>query len=470
MWEKDNLHDKIVYQKARQETRDKILTESKSYTKQINDFISDVNKIGFKDGINKWLNKGEFDKIAKHCWPPRCKGDMTIRRTRFYDLFKTQGELAIEWCERMIGSSYVWVLITGWYACGMDNDWRNVMSRISIYPMGVWDTVTGAISNYVKSNDMEEGWQLYAEMKCLTGYRLLPWPGFDDEKQTKGLAEGGNEHDMYLTFDEWTKIALKEGLSRPTTYATFEEYVASGDWITQGASSEGRIEVEYQGKVYNVKCRKNMVPDALTIEQLVKMSLNKKTQTSSAFAKCELGKVRIAVCSDLETYLKMNWIVTISGRGYKEWRHVTRNETSRTKLKRMKYMVDRCKKGLFGMAWDYEGFERQVKTIELVIIYCRIVEAARFNVPNGSLTEFDKIVKEVEISFWHSYIKSMNGREIPVEGGLPSGLYLTSIVGDGFNLTACTAVAEILKQLGVPRLRKRIQKYKVTIRHSWIEM
>lgn len=409
----------------------------------------DVKTIGLIETISKHLHHNDFDKICKVIWPPRVKGDMTLRRTRMYDCFKTCGETAILWACGMIGSSYIWVCITTWYACGAGPEWRKDFEQLSKQPLKVWDTICKSITNFVKSHDMEKHWTKYAELTCLSGYRILPWPDFDPEESTKALAEGGNDHEMFQTFDWWSRIALTSGLSKPAVYKTFDDYVRSGDWITQGASSRGRLEVHYQGDVFNVKCRKNMVPDAISVDDLIKYAYAAKEQTSTAFAKCELGKVRIAVCSDLETYLKMNWIVSMSGRGYKDWKHVTRNEDAMMKLRRMRNMVKRCKAGLFGMAWDYEGFERQVKTDEMISVFERIVQAATANVPIGSKAQWDYLTDEVRQSFFQSYIISMDGSRFHVTGGLPSGLYLTSIVGDGFNLTASTAVLQLLERIGV---------------------
>lgn len=430
-------------QEIKEEIKEKL---EKNGFGEVSKSISDK---GWSKTIKEWLDKKDFDKICKIIWPPRVKGDLTLRRTRFYDLFKVNGDVAIDWAVGMVGSGYIWTAVTTWYASGAGQAWRDDLSELSKQPLSVWDTVCKAVTNFVKSHDMEANWILYAEMTCLSGYRLLPWPGFDAEENTKTLAEGGNEHDMYKTFDWWSKVALNQGLSKPTVYRTFEDYIRSGDWITQGASSRGRLTVEYKGEEFRVKCRKNMVPDAISVDELIEYCYASKKQVSTAFAKCELGKVRIAVCSDLETYLKMNWIVTISGRGYKEWKHVTRNEDAIAKLRRMRYMIRRCKAGLFGMAWDYEGFERQVKTTEMVTVFERIVEAATFNVPVGGRKRWDYLVEEVRQSFYDSYIISMEKTEFKVTGGLPSGLYLTSIVGDGFNLTASTAVMTLLEKVGV---------------------
>jgi hypothetical protein len=432
------------------EEQDEVKKGRSEKEEHIRRMIDEFKTSDFKNLILKNLENKDFDReICRKLWPVRVKGDMTIRRTRFYDLFKTKGDTAIEFAIELIGINYIRTLITTWYATTTDEEWRLTMLPLCKMNMTSWDNVTKKISNKVKSNDMEKGWHKYAEMGCLSGYRLAPWPGYDPEKDTKTLAEGGEKHDMYKSFDWWSKIALTEGLYQPTQYQSFDDFVKSGIWITQGASSMGKLEVEYEGKIYKVKCRKNMVIDAISMDELIELGYAARKQRSTAFMKNELGKIRIAVCSDLETYLKMNYIVTMSGRGYKAWKYVTRTENALQKLKRMRNMIEQCKVGKFGMAWDYQGFERQVKTLELVIIYSRIAEAAKGNVPPNEIKRWEEIETTVRDSFWNSVIVSLEGMEYEVQGGLPSGLYLTSICGDGFNLTACTAVIEVLKLLDV---------------------
>jgi len=395
----------------------------------------------------------DSDKLCQTIWPPRGKGDLAIRRSRFYDLYKCWGRDSITLAWSMRGQDYIRTLITVWYAMSAGKDWTNNCSWMFQLTIEQWDKTTSHINNRLKSNQSQEGWHMYAELKCLTGYRLIPWPGYDEEKDTEALAKGGLEKDLPKGgFAYWVKVALKSGLALEHKYETFLDFLKSGEWITQGASSIGRLEVTYEGKTYNVKCRKNLVPDAFTPEMLHAMSMEHEGQRSTAFIKEELGKCRVAVCSDLETYLKMCYIVHMSGRGYKYWKSVTRQENVRTKIYRMLRTIRQCQQNLFGMAWDYEGFDRQVKTIELMLIYIQIASAASYNIPMTSRSEWDLIRANVDASFNKSVIISMSGKEYPVEGGLPSGLYLTSICGDGFNKTFCVAVNEILQMLGIQKV------------------
>jgi hypothetical protein len=85
----------------------------------------------------------------------------------------------------------------------------------------------------------------------------------------------------------------------------------------------------------------------------------------------------------------------------------------------------------------------------MVSIFNRIVEAATGNVSAGAMSRWLELTNHIRESFYHSYIITPEQERIHVTGGLPSGLYLTSIVGDGFNKTACNAVITLLREVGV---------------------
>lgn len=398
------------------------------------------------------------EEKAKQIWPLRSKGDGVLRRTRWFDLFKVaeQEGFVLKRLICLVGMDYIHALNLAWWMLLV----QDTKGMEDVLPLDIKtsDLFFGKLSDELKSTDVEEGWEPYAEMKNLTGYRLLPWPGYDDYADTVALAEGGVEkHTIGGRFNgAWMRTALSSTPKNDTAYIDFDEYVASGKWLTSGASSMGRLEVEYEGKITKVKCRKNMVPDAISLEDLPALALEQLEQISTAFDKNETGKVRIAVCSDLLTYLKMNYITELSGRRYKHWKNVTRNETGREKLRRIIRMMEQCHNG-YGMAWDYKGFERQVALEDLDTLIAIIGEQAIDNTPIMFRQKVSAIVDQCRVGLYRSYIIPKNaglgGRafKIEVTGGLPSGLYITSIAGDGYNKTMDEYVAEICTLLGLSK-------------------
>lgn len=342
--------------------------------------------------IDSWFAAGcSDDEISRTIFPFRAKGDKVLRRTRFFDLYQMYAakKPLNQWLK--IASSYkldyIRTLNTLHYLCKLPQT-EGIEKIVLAGDIDFLDERTNLLTNMLKAQDADDGWWMYAETKCLTGYRLSPWPGFDETKSTEELASGTNEeHRMYKTFGEWLDIATASVKGRPTQWMSLAQFIESGNWLTAGSSSEGYINIIFDGKKYKVKCRKNFVKDALTVDELLKITAVGK-QTSTAFAKCELGKVRIAVCSDIGTYLLMAWYCFITGYPYKRWKWTTRNETGDEKLERMLKLLERLRYKYFGMAWDYKGFERQVSLKLQIDMLQNFDRAGRANVPAVMLSEW----------------------------------------------------------------------------------
>jgi len=149
----------------------------------------------------------------------------------------------------------------------------------------------------------------------------------------------------------------------------------------------------------------------------------------------------------------MAYVVEMSGKGYKDWEYVTRNENGIGKLRRIRDMI-RGLRNSFGMAWDYKGFERQVRTVDQAEIFRVIANAAIDNMLPLQKPAMEKMVAELIEHMYDSVITSLAKERIPVTGGLASGLYITSMVGDGYNKTFVWLVQRAFQKLGLEPFRK----------------
>jgi hypothetical protein len=401
--------------------------------------------------LQSWYdNQCRDDMISQELYPFRCKGDKAIRRTRFNDLFKMYYKhpfLEI-WLKKAIGLDYFRALNTIHYLCKLDET-EGVEDLILRGDIDFLDERTTKLTNLLKANDTQDLWWKFAELKCLTGYRLSPWPGFDERKSTEELASGvGDEHKMYFSFEQWLTKATAGVVGKPTKWLNLRQFIESGLWLTAGSSSAGHIEIIFDNKPYKVKCRKNFVKDALTVDQLYTLTAVGE-QVSTAFAKCELGKVRIAVCSDIGTYLLMAWFSYITGYPYKQWKWTTRNETGNEKIERMLKLIRRLSASCYGMAWDYKGFERQVQTKIMVDMLRNFERAGYRNIPAGNLKEWRFWRDKLFNSFDNAILVAPDSTVFKVTGGLQSGLFITSSTGDAVGVGAAEAATELLKMLGV---------------------
>lgn len=407
----------------------------------------------FSAFVLRYYNTGGFEALLKILYPPRSKQDMNIRRTRFRDLFLyyiSQGvtQLTILW--DMMGQDYIRTLITCWFCQGLN---KNIFPLLTQTTIPQLDDSTNELTNLLKSNPAKLGWQIFAELKNLTGYRFLPWEGFDAKADTIEFATGGALHDMYHSFTHWLKDAIGPLNSKSSSFKplTFLQFITSNHWITAGASTEGKIVIIYDGKQHKVKCRKNVVKDVIEISALHKAAIDSTQQIAHAFAKYETGKIRIAVTGDLLSYLKMAWLAYLAEYSYKRWPETTRQEDGLARTTRMLAIIDACKAGVFGLAWDFKGFERQVQTAESKIIQSQVNDQAIANYPSSA-----DVAQNVMDTFDNSTLIGMDGTAYQITGGLPSGILGTSYIGDGFNLAASQAAIKLLVALGGTKAQSRL--------------
>lgn len=394
-----------------------------------------------------WSQDCSDDSLSRQFFPPRSKGDLAIRRTRFLDL-RLSNKIEKELVQQFIGIDYIRSLCSLWYLAAFPEA-LEVAQLLTIRDINVFDDLTSKLSNKLKATQVDGEWELFAELKCLTGYRLLPWPGFDVAEDAKLLASGGETHNMYQGFDDWLRQATSNATTRDTPWITLKEYIESGDWVTAGASSAGSLTLEFLDETYHVKCRKNFVLDVLTYDELTKIAED-PTDDSVVFVKNELGKLRLAVVSDLGSYLLMSWFARVSGYSYKSWKWTTRNETGDGKLERMRQTLANISSGSYGMAWDYKGFERQVNLSEITSTVDVLYDRASSVLTQSQLKVLNEVRLRINWGLMHSTITDKSNEQVlKVTGGLPSGLFLTSIMGDAIGLAVAQAAITLASKLGV---------------------
>jgi len=393
------------------------------------------------------------DYLYQSIYPPRSPGDLVIRRTRYDDYVPHFQQYQVELLNNCVGQDYIFVLNKIVASLAADDKWRRIYCKALTLKIEPYNVLMTELTDILKANNLEEGWQMYAEGKNLTGHRLPPWPGFDALEETRTLAEGGVEKHYPGGYIHRYAEVLGNVPEKQQNRMNFEQYINSGIWITAGASSEGILEViinDGEDTLLKVRCKKNMLPDAYTMAELYQGCKQSTRQISKAFIKPETGKCRIAVCSDIYTYLKMAYIAYRSGFAYQNWSHITRNMSNLQKIAMMRKTLQLCRTGCFGMAWDYKGFERQVKTADLIAIVQVLINETTGTVDSNDLAEWAWITTNVQASFNHAIIIALTGEEFDVTGGLPSGLLFTSVCGDGYNKTMADTAMQIASKLTAP--------------------
>jgi len=408
-----------------------------------------IKKFGKYTPKYKLITVPVTDVDALLLWPERNKVDLSLRRSRYPDFYT--------WAETHSDTMTVLNYLTN---CKYDYfSVCNIVISSIVYGYewfenlklaGIWtenhDTMITKLKymgNMVKLYHADfNDWQNYTELAGLTGYKNLPEKDFDYDQEVKNLAHAGEKHpwtENGFNFEEEAISSLYKLPERWNKKMSLLEFIKSKVWITNGASSEGYYTVEFfdkeGAKTKRVKCRKNMVMDILTPEEIYELCMHANFQTNNVLVKSELGKVRLAVSSDFATYINMCYMNYCASDFYLQWKNVVSGESTSEQIDRLNRMVLLCLR-LFGMPFDYQGFDHQPTTEELLAIIKVLIRVGRQNAYD--LEEYDRLASNTIEGFKNSTLKSKNPQTalvliLKVLGGLMSGLFLTAFIGNGWN-------------------------------------
>jgi hypothetical protein len=407
-------------------------------------------------------DKKEFQEASEEMWPPRTKTDLALRRTRLLDFVICARENGrVDDVRYVMTASregwdiiFVTNLVVATLTFGMD--WFRRWQWLGAFDADLAHYIAVA----KKVNDLgktvgiiDDNWTWFVECAVMGGYRNPPFPGFDVVEEAKALADGGEEHNYFGW--NWRDLC-REFLPmsyRHVKFKTFRQFVIDGDWITGGASSVGRLHLTGpDGKTYNIKARKNMVPDVIELEKLADDAEAATSQENFTIVKSELGKLRLAVAGDIYTYLKMTWVNELLGGAYYDWPGNTSEEDFEQQTLRLERTLELCARG-YGLPYDYAGFDHQPQTDELLGIVDRLCEHAALNVPPSERPAFDRLVGSIKFGFRSATLETRvpgeDNVKLPVTGGLMSGLRWTSTVGNAWNSVMTGLAMKLLTSWGI---------------------
>jgi hypothetical protein len=400
------------------------------------------------------------DLAFKQLCPPRTNKDMSVRRSRFPDLLyhavRTDklAQLRAAVVALPVGADYIWAcnVIVATFIVGVS--WLSDLIECRAFEGDLthYTDTCKCISNLVKTRGgvAAREWFELLEQGVLSGYRALPYEGFDEVTEAEKLANAGNEHSWFgLSFAEAAKVALRMAV-RPVASMSLYDFVDSGQWLTAGSSSEGYLEVRLpNGDVKKVKARKNMVLDALGPIALWEGLTAHTGQQNYTLVKSELGKVRLAVAGDLYTYLLMAWINYHLGEAYGDWEGSTLGEDFLRTTSRIAETLLRIR-GSYSLPWDYESMDHQLLRDEILSICWLLIAHAGFNIAATDQAMFNWASEVILNGFNHATLTVKIAQVVfAVLGGLQSGLGWTTILGNGWNVVVMRLVKWLLEALGV---------------------
>lgn len=405
--------------------------------------------------------------------PARTKMDLSLRRTRFRDVW--------EWFKKLKKEKVFWlrvrvlylfdyisvccILLASEMLCTDDFDWWEFMVRCGAFSGGVahYGSVVKVINDAVKARaDLAMPRKSVSELGTLTGYRNPPFPGFEVVAEAEDLANGGDPHGLSMSdldpqFVQTAERELKF-MPKQIPFVSFHDYVVSGDWLTSGASSVGKVLWEWGDVKGKFKARKNLVPDVVDLEAFWTEIKDARVQVNKTIIKAELGKIRLAVSSDLGMYLHMDWLSRYMTHGYKQWRASTIEESILDQTDRQAQMLDAVLGG-WSLPFDYRGFDHQPTTDELICIVRAVCANAKSLIAGQFHAEYQFEVDLVCESFRHSTLSCIDSvgksHTFSVLGGLMSGLRWTSLVGNAWNSVLTGMVYDLMAKLGCYAFRLR---------------
>jgi len=386
-------------------------------------------------------------------FPPRTKTDLNIRRDRLADvayLYKNSvsGQEWRLWLPRLINLDYITVqnLMRAHFIHG---DFLSLFwNSYNLFDLDDYLTAAKWVNDRLKKFPAPEDLLLkYAECGTMAGYRNLPFKGIDRRAEAKALVSTIEEHGF--VDQDWLKdfSAVCEEITteKPTPqveYMSLKEFIASDLWSTQGSSSVGKVEWRVGDEQGKFKARKNFLKDLYTTDQLYQICLdNAGKQVNMTLVKSELGKMRIAVASDIWTYLIMSWLNYLCGHVYTLWEENTLEETPQQQAQRMSDTLDELEDA-YGLPFDFRGFDHQPRITETQIMAEKYFRCGRVNVPDAAVLEWTFWVSKTVDSFANAVLIDRDDQAEPkevtlkVEAGVMSGIRLTSLFGDMWNRIA----------------------------------
>lgn len=423
--------------------------------------VLDCVDVALVDRLLGIRDKRLFSELSEQIWPPRTKTDLALRRTRLLDwvmVYRSTdrlSDLRLVLKETRVGWDLIFVtnIVVGAYIFGLEwwsrFRWLGALSG----DLGHFVDVAKQVHNMAKTTGIRDpNWTYYVEASGLSGYRNLPYDGFDVFAEATKLADGGDEHNYFG--NSWDALCAEflPMPHKPVKFTPFRDWVKEGSWLTSGASSLGRVEFTVDGEPETVKARKNVVLDVVDVEKLAEDAANSVQQINTTVVKSELSKLRLAVSGDLYTYLQMTWVKQLLGGAYYAWPGNTSEENFIQQTTRLNRMLVLCSRKL-GLPYDYASFDHQPTTSELLSIARLLGAHARKNVPADHLPEFDSIMSNILTGWKTAVLKTtLDGETIyqDVSGGLCSGLGWTAIVGNAWNSVMTGLCLKVLESWGIP--------------------
>lgn len=312
--------------------------------------------------------------------------------------------------------------------------------------------ITSSLSSYVKRWPYDDGCkQAFAEMNVLTGYLQNDITETNWNEEFQKLANSGEEHGLIgeNILETMQSIMNRTMSILPSgTFITFRQFIEQGEWLTTGSSSIGQVRWAYGDEKGKFKARKNMVEYIYTADEIWEIVSNWNGRLKSkVFKKDELSKRRLAVASNIESYLHETYALMLMGKNYLSWPMITLDETPKTAHNRTSDVCLKLRSGAWALPFDFKSFDHQPQTSEIQAMMAHNIKD--IVVPEPYVKEWNRIKYKLINSYnnntltMHEGASEWNAR---MKGGLPSGVRMTSLFGNQWNALMTSRAREIAEK------------------------
>ncbi|UHK03241.1 MAG: RNA-dependent RNA polymerase [Hangzhou totivirus 8] len=298
------------------------------------------------------------------------------------------------------------------------------------------------ISQHVKPYSAEtREKKLLGELHVLEGYRHHDdsWVLHDEMAKLAGTYPERTT-DWWAAWSESADSVIDRKDPLPT-WVSFEEYTKSLSWATTGSCSIGTVYYKNGDKVQHFKPRKNMVTALFTPDEIWDIvSKWDGTIKNYPVVKNELGKIRLAIASNFESYIWESYCLEMLGHCFKNWAGITLDESVTAEIRRNNEDMEALRDGAVALPWDFASFDHQVRQEEILDILTRLKLCSD---PRTHI-QWDKVLQ--------SYTKATlsdpaTGTTYPVVHGLQSGQRTTSLIGNVWNAIVTRIAITRTKQI-----------------------
>lgn len=399
------------------------------------------------------------EAIWQQVFPFRVAGEAALRRLRLSDLPILYAghttRLAAALCKLAHCRRYIFVLnilLLELVSSFSVVDW--FFTRGALASVNTFLGYSKAVTILLKASIYPDAYLPLVECGVLAGYRLLPDPAFEMVAATRAASQGfGLEHvttDGLAAPFGWADCscvlrAVPKALWRSGAPLSFPDFVRTPElWATAGSSSIGRLRYMADGRWKSVKARKLMLPYVTEAEVVIRLAEDAVSSTAVSLVKSELAKIRIAVAGDLGFYMVWAYLHYLYGDIYSQWPGISLGESTIEEGLRLEQLLAAAMSG-WGFPADFESFDRQPQTSEIVTIGRALLTCARMAGPVPDWLASNAISGLADSTL--STPRQPDGyvHSFRVTNYLPSGIAITSAVGNAFNAVASESMIRLVE-------------------------